>query len=274
MQLRMLSLSTSLFLLNARCLPSLLLSSPLLARPLFSRAAPFLRTSTALSFSSSSLPPFPPSSPRPALAPGSPIPVEVYSFGPLGASVDVYSPSSPSTLIGRGLILQSEIKYHELSHPPIVVGSRLSAFASYLHPSPHKSSPSLLKVDVSLRPVHLDENAVPLDTVGRVAFAVRQRLRDGGEGRLALGDGSTPFEIESVFPGVSKSRFRKALGKLYEEREIEKPGDHEIRLADKKEGGAGERKTGAAERTYSTTGRNARENDRGQVGKKPPAMNI
>ena len=230
--------TTSLLLLNARCLPSLLLGSSLLARPLFSRVPPirlsnsfFLQSFPFSSSSGSSSSPLPP--PSPSLVPGSPIPVEVTSFGPLGASVDVFSSSPPGLLIGRGLILQSALAYHSLSNPPAVIGSRLTGYVSFVHLSPHRSSssgsPPLLKIDVSLRGVNVDVNGVPLDSVGRIVFDIRRRLKEG-DGTMPLGDSSTPFEIEQLMPGVSRARFKKALGELYREKEIEKPGERETRL--------------------------------------------
>jgi predicted RNA-binding protein (virulence factor B family) len=51
------------------------------------------------------------------------------------------------------------------------------------------------------------------------------------QGRLDIGEKSSPEEIEHILgPGVSKSNFKKALGMLYKEQVIQRPGKHDVEL--------------------------------------------
>lgn len=77
-----------------------------------------------------------------------------------------------------------------------------------------------LKIDISLRQI----GHKGLDTL---ANTILETMQAGG-GRLAVSDKSTPEEIYALF-GVSKKRFKKAIGALYKRRLITM-GDKGIRL--------------------------------------------
>ena len=77
-----------------------------------------------------------------------------------------------------------------------------------------------LKIDISLR----QTGHMGLDTL---ANTILDNMQAGG-GRLSVSDKSTPEEIYALF-GVSKKRFKKAIGALYKRRLITL-GDKGIRL--------------------------------------------
>ena len=48
-----------------------------------------------------------------------------------------------------------------------------------------------------------------------VGAKIMSLLKDSADGSLPVGDKSSPAEINAIFPGVSKSVFKKAVGALY-----------------------------------------------------------
>ena len=79
------------------------------------------------------------------------------------------------------------------------------------------------RIDVSLRAYGFQGKA----TDARQQILDALQLASGGE--LAVGDKSTPKDIVAVFPGMSKSTFKKAVGVLYREGLVQ-PGPQSIRL--------------------------------------------
>ena len=79
-----------------------------------------------------------------------------------------------------------------------------------------------VKIDVSLRPPGGNAKAKDL------AQDILQKLVDG-VGVLDVGDKSTPEEINEIFPGSSKSAFKKAISALYKQGKV-KPGPFSVSL--------------------------------------------
>jgi CvfB-like winged helix domain len=150
---------------------------------------------------------------------GDSILIEVMSFGPLGASVQVVGLShSPNALItddedalGRGLILQKEIHYFRQAREnvDIVNGEVLPAYVERVRDNG--------RLDISLRPPGGKQKA---EDIGKL---ILERLQD--DGTLQLGDKSCPRDIEREFPGVSKLTFKKAVSALYKKGLVQPSAD-------------------------------------------------
>jgi hypothetical protein len=159
------------------------------------------------------------------LLPGSKIQVEVMSFGPMGASVDVVALShKPEDVISEsdpalatGLILQREIHYFREAREnlDVVQGEILPAYCGKIREDG--------KIDVSLRA--FGGKAKAEDVAGRIM----ERLEWMNGGTIDIGDKSSPEEIARVFPGVSKGNFKKAVGALYKDGKVN-PGPTSISL--------------------------------------------
>jgi len=167
--------------------------------------------------------------------------VEVVNFGPLGASVHVVAPGhSPNDLppldtnddtaattewpvLAVGLINQRELAYHRdaRNNVDVVLGEILPAYVERVRPDDGK-------LGLTLRPFGGRKKAMDLSE------QIVQALEEEKDGTFHLGDKSSPDAIAAVFPGVSKSTFKKALSALFRQKIIERPGAYEIRLACKK----------------------------------------
>jgi len=163
--------------------------------------------------------------------PGDNIQVEVIQFGPLGASVEVIGlghgddvpllpPDAPEPY-GLGLIIQQEIKYFRESRNfvDVVRGEVLPAFVQNVREEDGK-------LDITLRSYGGKAKSTEVGSV------ILDRLRDMPDGRLNIGEKSSPAEINQEFPGVSKSVFKKALGGLYK-KGLVKPGPKSTELMSK-----------------------------------------
>jgi hypothetical protein len=157
--------------------------------------------------------------------PGDKIQVEVMSFGPLGASVEVISNShDPDSLLpedvpplARGIIYQKEIRYFREARNNVDVkrGEVLPAYVERVREDG--------KVDIVLRAFGGKAKAE------EVSSAILAKLEETG-GTLNVGDKSSPGDIAYEFPGVSKASFKRAVGTLYRLGKIE-PGPHSITLS-------------------------------------------
>lgn len=154
---------------------------------------------------------------------GDQIQIEVVSFGPLGASVEVISQShDPDDLIpdtepalARGLILQKEIHYFRQArnNVDVVQGEILPAYVERIREDG--------RLDIGLRAFGGKAKA------GQVAAMILDRLEWADGGILQIGDKSSPAEINAEFPGVSKGTFKKAVSALYKQGKV-KPGAFSI----------------------------------------------
>jgi hypothetical protein len=161
--------------------------------------------------------------------PGDMIQVEVVSFGPLGASVDVIGLGHDGELLppdaeepyGRGLVLQKEIAYFRQArgNVDVVRGEILNAHVQNVREEDGK-------LDISLRSYG---GKAKSEEVGDM---ILDRLKWTPGGVLNIGEKSSPKEIAQEFPGVSKSVFKKALGGLYK-KSLVKPGPDTIELMNK-----------------------------------------
>jgi CvfB-like winged helix domain len=173
-------------------------------------------SSSSSSFSSSTTKPF---------QFGDPIQVEVTSFGPLGASVEVVARGhNPDDLIpvsqpplGYGLVSQKEISYFRQgrNNVDVVRGEILAGYIEFIREDS--------KLSVGLRKPGGKAKAEDVSKV------IMQKLGASIDGTLDVGDKSTPGQIARVFPGVSKLAFKKAVAALYKQRKI-KPGPDSILL--------------------------------------------
>lgn len=164
----------------------------------------------------------------PSFKPGDKIQVEVISFGPLGASVEVIGDShDPESLIpedepplATGLILQKEIQYFRQSRDnvDVVRGEVLPAYVEKVRDDG--------KIDISLRTFGGKAKAEEVSTM------ILDKLSWAPGGVLQVGDKSSPEEIAKEFPGVSKSSFKRAVGALYKLGKID-PSPHSITLVRK-----------------------------------------
>jgi len=163
--------------------------------------------------------------------PGDNIQVEVIQFGPLGASVEVIGlghgddvpllpPDAPEPY-GLGLIIQQEIKYFRESRNfvDVVRGEVLPAFVQNVREEDGK-------LDITLRSYGGKAKSTEVGAV------ILDRLKEMPDGRLNIGEKSSPAEINQEFPGVSKSVFKKALGGLYK-KGLVKPGPKATELMSK-----------------------------------------
>ncbi|GKY98474.1 hypothetical protein MPSEU_000804700 [Mayamaea pseudoterrestris] len=147
--------------------------------------------------------------------PGDKIQVEILSFGPLGASVDVLASSheendlipEDAPALGSGLVLQREIEYFRQARGNIDVvrGEILPAYVERVRETG--------KIDVSLRAYGGEAKA---DLIGQQIMTLLQERKT-----LQVGDKSDPQEIEALFPGVSKKSFKRALSSLYKQRLVQ-----------------------------------------------------
>jgi predicted RNA-binding protein (virulence factor B family) len=166
--------------------------------------------------------------PLPRFGPGDKVQVEVVSFGPLGASVEVIGKGhgedadllpADAEPYGTGLILQKEISYFRSArnNVDVVRGEVLPAYIQNIREEDGK-------MDIGLR-----------------AFGGKAKSKEAGDqimdrlnfiegGILPIGDKSSPEEINKQFPGVSKASFKKAVGALYKKGLI-KPSHNSITLA-------------------------------------------
>ena len=147
--------------------------------------------------------------------PGDRIQVEVTNFGPLGGSVDVVAKSHDANDVlavgeeplATGLVLQTEIKYFREArdHVDVVRGELLPAFVERVRDDG--------KLDISLREYGGYAKAQSLTD------QILKKLEEHG-GVLPVGDKSPPEEISEIFPGTSKSTFKKAVANLYKKGEV------------------------------------------------------
>lgn len=172
---------------------------------------------------------------QPKFRRGDKIQVEVISFGPLGASVDVIAHKShdPSDCIppdepalGRGMVLQREINYFRRGRGgvDIVKYETLPAYVEKVREQAFEDGNEVeVRLDVSLRPPGGKAKAVDLGE------QILQKLQDSDSGILEVGDKSSPEEINEIFPGASKSAFKKGVSALFK-RGLVKPGPNSVTL--------------------------------------------
>ena len=159
---------------------------------------------------------------------GDSIQVEVVSFGPLGASVDVvgigHSPDSviaeTEPPLGQGLVLQREIHYFRQArnNVDVVKGEVIPAYVEKVREDG--------RMDICLRKPGGKAKA---EDVGKL---ILERLEWNPTGRLQVGDKSSPEDISKEFPGVSKGAFKKAVAALYKKGLVQ-PGPGSIELIKK-----------------------------------------
>jgi len=134
----------------------------------------------------------------PDISRGSSIKARIVSYGPLGASVRI----TPS---GSGLILRHEIELYETTHGAAPeIDEVVDAWVLKVREDG--------KVDVSLRPVGYNKVLLARDEL-----LARLESPDCKDGVLLLGDRSTPEEIASIFPGMSKGQYKTGVGALLRE---------------------------------------------------------
>jgi hypothetical protein len=162
---------------------------------------------------------------EPILRQGDQILVEVISFGPMGASVEIVGLGHNSDAmieedepaLGNGIILQKEIHYFRQARDnvDVVKGEILPAFVDRVRDDG--------KVDVSLRKPGGKSKAKD------AAKMILNRLTKSPEGHLPIGDKSDPNVIAAEFPGLSKGTFKKAVAALYKQGLV-RPGPDSISL--------------------------------------------
>jgi hypothetical protein len=156
---------------------------------------------------------------------GDKVQVEIISFGPLGASVDVIAKGhaaediidDASLPLAKGLIYQREISYFRewRNHVDVVRGEVLPAYVDAVRDDG--------KLDIGLRSYGGKAKA---EEVGQM---ILDRLQENGDGQLPIGDKSLPEDIASELPGVSKISFKKAVAALYKQGLVQ-PGPDSIKL--------------------------------------------
>jgi hypothetical protein len=159
---------------------------------------------------------------------GDAVQIEVVSFGPLGASVEVVGIGhNPDDLIpetdhslGRGLVLQREISYFRQArnNVDVVVGEVLPAYVETIRDDG--------RLNISLRPIGGKAKAE------NVSKQIIDRLERTPGYVLNVGDKSPPEAIAEEFPGVSKVAFKKAVSALYKQGKVT-PGPFSISLTEK-----------------------------------------
>jgi len=158
---------------------------------------------------------------------GDKVMVEIIYFGPLGASVDVVAHNSHDNkdcinqnepALGRGMILQREIDYFRKSRDMVDV-VKYEILPAYVENISEKGVET--RLDISLRPPGGKAKAQELGE------QILERLRE--EGTINVGDKTSPEEINEIFPGSSKSAFKKAVSGLYRQGLV-KPGPYSITL--------------------------------------------
>jgi len=142
---------------------------------------------------------------------GTKVQVEVVSFGPLGASVDVIGLSHDSNAIlpegeeayATGLIYQQEIAYFRSARDnvDVVRGEILPAYVQKVRDDG--------KLDIGLRAFGGKQKSL------EVSDQILEKIKDSPDGILEVGDKSAPEDINRLFPGVSKTAFKRAVGALY-----------------------------------------------------------
>ncbi|KAL7429635.1 hypothetical protein ACHAXH_006346 [Discostella pseudostelligera] len=171
---------------------------------------------------------------QPTFKKGDMVMVEVIYFGPLGASVDVvaHNTHNPSDCIsqddpalGRGMILQREINYFRRGRGgvDIVKYEILPAYVENVREGEFEEGKIEERLDISLRPPGGKAKAQELGE------QILERLKESNNGVLNVGDKSSPEEIDEIFPGASKSAFKKAVSGLYR-RGLVSPGSDSITL--------------------------------------------
>lgn len=162
---------------------------------------------------------------------GDKVMVEVIYFGPLGASVDVVAHNSHdnkdcinqnASALGRGMILQREIDYFRKSRDMVDV-VKYEILPAYVENISEKEFDDGVetRLDISLRPPGGKAKAQELGE------QILERLKE--DGSIDVGDKSSPEEINEIFPGSSKSAFKKAVSGLYRQGLV-KPGPYSITL--------------------------------------------
>lgn len=154
--------------------------------------------------------------------------IEVLSFGPLGASVDIVGLGhSPDNLIpetepplGKGLVLQKEIHYFRQgrNNVDVIKGEVLPAYVEKVREDG--------RMDIALR---TPGGKAKAQEVGKL---ILERLEWAPDNTLPIGDKSSPEAIGEEFPGVSKGAFKKAVSALYKKGLVQ-PGPDSIELMNK-----------------------------------------
>jgi hypothetical protein len=165
--------------------------------------------------------------------PGTPIVVEVMSFGPLGASVHVIGLGHlPESLLAEheppmatGLILQKEIHFYRQSrnHVDVLQGEVLPAYVERVR----DMGGAVPKLDICLRVFGGKAKAE------EASARILERLQEVGE--MPIGDKSPREDIARQFPGMSKIAFKKAVGSLFDQKKVW-PSAHSIRLYNEADG--------------------------------------
>jgi len=172
----------------------------------------------------------------PDFRPGDKIQVEIVSFGPMGASVDIVASShNPDRIIpasqaplGQGLILQKEISYYRQGRGgvDVVRGEVVPAYIEKVREVTDwdaKQGQHVQKFDICLR-----QYGGKAKTAS-VATQIMERLEFTLGGEIPIGDKSSPDLIAEEFPGVSKVAFKRAVSSLYKQGKVQ-PGPHSITL--------------------------------------------
>ena len=130
--------------------------------------------------------------------------VVVTSFGNLGVSVEILSNSDTDMRDSiTGLILYHEIEYwNQLHGKKPLAGEVLPGFILNIR--------SDGKLDISLRPIGFDKVLDARDKL--MAY-----MESTSEQQLPLGDKSSPEDIWALFPGLTKSQYKYAVGALLRE---------------------------------------------------------
>lgn len=158
--------------------------------------------------------------------------VEVIYFGPLGASVDVVAHNSHNVsdciaqeepALGRGMILQREIDYFRRARAgvDVVKYEILPAYVENVREVVVDDGEIEERLDISLRP---PGGKAKSQDLGEQIF---EKLKVSKV--LNVGDKSSPDEINELFPGASKTAFKKAVSGLYR-RGLVNPGANSISL--------------------------------------------
>jgi hypothetical protein len=158
--------------------------------------------------------------------------VEVIFFGPLGASVDVVAHNSHNIsdciaqeepALGRGMILQREIDYFRRARAgvDVVKFEILPAYVENVREVVLGDGEIEERLDISLRP---PGGKAKSQDLGEQILEKLKVLKV-----LNVGDKSSPDEINELFPGASKTAFKKAVSSLYR-RGLVNPGANSISL--------------------------------------------
>lgn len=166
-----------------------------------------------------------------ALARGDKVSVEIYRFGPLGASCIINGDQSI-----EGIITQKEIQLHrQRTESDILVGDVLAGYVDRIRE---------VGIDITLRQVGINR-------LQKVKKMVLDALQGSPTGSIPVGDKSTPEDISTYFYGISKTDFKNAVSALYKEKELV-PGKYEISLPSEEDGvDEGEEDSAAAQQEPS-----------------------